>query len=98
MFLLASVPVVVAIALAGGLIALVPLLLLIVPILALGRPIGVETLDRIREQLSERDSRRRPTNSGPPRRFGFDLFTPRTGRLLANSLAERGPPAVVLNS
>lgn len=98
MFLLATVPIGVAIALAGGLLATLPLLLLVVPILVLGRPIGVETLDRIREQLSQRDSRRRPTSSRQPRRSGFDLFTPRTGLLLANSLAERGPPPHLLSA
>jgi len=96
LFLLVGIPAGVAIALAGGLLAIMPLLLLVVPIVVLGRPLGVETLDRIREGIGR--PRRRPDSSDEPRRSDFDLAVPRTGLLLANSLAERGPPVVALSS
>jgi len=95
LFLAVALPAAIAIQISGGGLALAPLLLLVVPILALGRAPGIETLDRIRERLAE--PRRRPRNgSAAPTPAGFRFCIPRTGLLLANSLAKRGPPPSLL--
>jgi hypothetical protein len=94
-FLAVGMPAAIAILVSGGGLAMAPLLLLVLPILALGRAPGIETLERLRERIAQ-PRRHRPTSSDSPARAGFNLFTPRTGLLLANSLAERGPPPAPL--
>ncbi|MFN8161360.1 MAG: hypothetical protein U0R52_10010 [Solirubrobacterales bacterium] len=80
-----------AMAWAGGVLAALPLLLLVVP-LALGRYPGEETIERLRA----RRLRRRPL-----RAIRAKPAKPREARLLrgrlliAASLAERGPPLAV---
>ncbi len=59
-FLAVTAPLALAIALSGGLVALAPLLLLVLPILATGRPPGIEALERVRRAP-------RPARSRPPR-------------------------------
>jgi hypothetical protein len=69
-----------------------PLFLLAVPLLA-GRYVGEERLERMRSGL--RRARRLPPRAAKPlagRRPAAAL--PRGGRLIAQSLAERGPPAL----
>jgi hypothetical protein len=69
-----------------------PLLVLALP-LALGRYVGEETLERLR---SPRRRARHPRLTAQ-RAAGLRLhaLVPRGARLIAHSLAERGPPAVV---
>jgi hypothetical protein len=86
-FLAAAVPLAIAIATAGGIVALAPLALLVLPILALGRAPGVARL----EELAARPRRRsRPTAmpapAAPLRRRADG------GLLLAARLTKRGPP------
>ena len=95
LFLAVGVPAAIAIQMSGGGLALAPLLLLVLPILALGRAPGIETLDRLRERVT-RPRRRPPASSAAPAHAGFSLFSPRTDLLLANSLAGRGPPPSLL--
>jgi hypothetical protein len=89
-FLVVTLPFAIAIAIAGGLLGLAPLLLLVLPILAIGRAPGVEVLERARARAAtpRRVARHiralRPLFTEPEFRF--------VGSLLANSLAERGPP------
>jgi len=87
-FLAAALPLAVAIALAGGLVALAPLVLLLLPVLVTGRAAGVDALGR----LATRRTPRRPARAGlapagpSPRRVAVG------GLLIASSLAKRGPP------
>jgi hypothetical protein len=69
-----------------------PLLVLALP-LALGRYLGEETLDRLRSRPRRRT---RHPRLAAQRSAGHRLgaLLPRGGRLIAHSLAERGPPAV----
>jgi hypothetical protein len=89
-FLAAALPLALAIALAGGALALVPLALLLIPVLVTGRAPGVERLQSLRPRPSAR--RRRPEGSAPRRR------APRRwtsgGLLIAASLSKRGPPLI----
>ena len=89
-FLAVCVPAVVAIAASGGLVALAPLLLLVVPILATGRAPGVDALERLRASFDARP-RRAPRSIAPKPgvlRTTFNL----NSRLLAAAIARRGPP------
>lgn len=97
LFLALSVPAAVAVTLAGGAIALTPLVLLVVPILLLGRAPGVETLERAR--AGSAGPRRRSVGSRRPagQRQAGDLAT-YIGVVLAGRLAERGPPAAASSS
>ncbi|GIK76978.1 MAG: hypothetical protein EDQ89_05955 [Acidobacteria bacterium] len=86
-----AVPATLSIVLAGGGIALAPLLLLLAPILALGRAPGIEALERLGSRLGRH---RRPRSSRMP----AAASCPRAAwasPLLANSLAERGPPVAL---
>lgn len=86
-FLAAAVPLALAIALAGGALALAPLALLVLPILVLGRAPGVDLL----QALGERSPRRpAPVAARPPR---VPLHRrPAGGLLIAAGLSKRGPP------
>lgn len=84
-----AVPAALGIVLAGGGIALAPLLLLLAPILALGRPPGVAALGR-----TGRRTRRRPASDRAPVALLRRPFAPRPSLLIAASLAERGPPSL----
>ncbi|MFN8112786.1 MAG: hypothetical protein U0R51_06255 [Solirubrobacterales bacterium] len=94
-FLALSVPLAATIAMAGGALAFVPLLLILVPILLVGRPAGVETLERLRSRLE----RRPPARCHAPAREWHSLQVPglRHNLLIASSLAERGPPLPALS-
>jgi hypothetical protein len=70
-----------------------PLLVLALP-LALGRYLGEETLDRLRARPRRRTRHPRLAAHRPAGRRVAALV-PRGARLIAHSLAERGPPAVV---
>ena len=90
MFLAVCLPAAVAIAAAGGLVALAPLLLLVIPILATGRAPGVDALERIRASFGGR-ARRAPRSIVPKPgvlHTSLDLGS----RLLAGAIARRGPP------
>jgi hypothetical protein len=88
-FLAVTAPLALAIAASGGIVALAPLLLLVLPILTIGRAPGLETLERLRERLGN--------GARAPREL-----TPKTGTLSAvfripglvhaGPLAGRGPP------
>ncbi len=68
-----------------------PLLVLALP-LALGRYLGEETLERLRSRPRRRTRHPRLAAQEPAgRRLG--ALVPRGARLIAHSLAERGPPA-----
>lgn len=87
-FLAAVLPLAIAIALAGGALALVPLALLLIPVLVTGRAPGVERLQSLRSRPPAR--RRRAVAIAPRRR------APRRrtsgGLLIGASLSKRGPP------
>ena len=88
-FLAITAPLAVAIAAAGGLVALAPLLLLVLPILATGRAPGMRTLERVRRRLGRR--RRAPRDLAPkPATLVSSFRIP--GLLHAGPLAGRGPP------
>lgn len=89
-FLVVCLPALVAIAIAGGLAALGPLLLLLALILKAGRPPGLAALERVRSRVAS--ARRPASRHGLPRPRIFVPSFLRSGLLLANSLAERGPP------
>jgi hypothetical protein len=67
-----------------------PLLVLALP-LVLGRYLGEETLERLRSRSRRRARQPRPIAETPAGR-GVAALVPRGGRLIAHSLAERGPP------
>jgi hypothetical protein len=69
-----------------------PLFLLAVPLLA-GRYVGEERLERLRGRVS-RPSRRRPAPVVAPAARRRVALLPRGGRLIAEALAVRPPPAV----
>jgi hypothetical protein len=69
-----------------------PLLVLGLP-LALGRYLGEETLERLRSRPRRRIRRRLPAQRPAGRRVA--ALVPRGASLIAHSLAERGPPAVL---
>jgi hypothetical protein len=71
----------------------VPLLAVALPLLA-GRYLGEETLERLRER--RQPARRRVATGVLPAARRAAVPFPRGGRLIAHSLAERGPPAVLL--
>jgi len=88
-FLAVTAPLGVAIAVSGGLVALAPILLLVVPVLLTGRATGVEVLERVRERLSRlprapRGRGCRPAHPAPPLRLA--------GAVTAGPLPGRGPP------
>lgn len=88
MLMLAGGPAVIAVILAGGAYALLPLALLVLPTLALGRPPGIEALGRTGTggrslaRGADVSSSRRPVN-----------FAPRACNPIAGALAERAPPS-----
>lgn len=67
-----------------------PLLVLALP-LVLGRYLGEETLERLRARPSRRTRRPRLAAQRPTGRR-LAALVPRGARLIAHSLAERGPP------
>jgi hypothetical protein len=69
-----------------------PLCVIAFPLLA-GRYLGEDTLERLREARSPRPRWRAGIARGTRRAAGC---FPRGGRLIADSLAERGPPAPAL--
>jgi hypothetical protein len=71
---------------------LLPLCLLVGP-LAVGRYVGEETLDRLRRRRGTES--RVPARMAPAGRRAATLVA-RGGRLIAEGMAERGPPAVAL--
>ena len=84
---------VLACALGGQLDLLVygtPLLLIGLPLLS-GRYLGEDTLERLRRAPATGPRRRPPAPVTGVRRAA--VLLPRGGRLIANALAERGPPA-----
>lgn len=88
-FLAITAPLAIAIAASGGLVALAPLLLLVVPILATGRAPGMRTLERVRRRPDRR--RREPRELAPkPATLVASFRIP--GLLHAGPLAGRGPP------
>jgi len=91
-----AVPAALGLVLAGGGLALAPVLLLLAPILALGRAPGLDALERIRSRIAAR--RRRPRSDRAPAALASHPFAPRASLLLAESLAERGPPAAAPGS
>jgi hypothetical protein len=68
-----------------------PLLVVALP-LALGRYLGEETLERLRSRPRPRTRHPLPAAGRSPGRR-VDALVPRGARLIAHSLAERGPPA-----
>jgi hypothetical protein len=73
---------------------LAPALLILLPLLG-GRYPGDDALARIAGRRS-RDARRPPA-ALPPRRRRAGALLPRGGRLVAASLAGRGPPPLLAN-
>lgn len=87
MLVFACAPAVLAVTMSGGAVALLPLALLILPILALGRPAGIEALERVLA------AERAPSGSRSVASVrGLREFTPRTRNPIADALAERAPP------
>lgn len=73
----------------AGVLAALPLLAVVLPLL-FGRYPGARTLTR----LAARRRRYRPARElGAAPRCGIAALTPRRGRLIAHSLAKRPPPA-----
>jgi hypothetical protein len=72
---------------------LVPLLALGAPLVA-GRYLGENALERLREARRPRPARAARSQPAPVRRTAAAF--PRGGRLIAQSLAERGPPLTAL--
>jgi hypothetical protein len=70
-----------------------PLCVVALPLLA-GRYVGEETLERLRERV-EPARRQGAAPALPGARRSMAAF-PRGGRLMAQALAERGPPAPAL--
>jgi hypothetical protein len=86
-FLLLMTPLAAAIALAGGIVALAPLLLILLPILTIGRAPGIARLAIATERRAQRG----------PRELGSAGFSRPTairipGSLLSGPTAGRGPP------
>ena len=75
------------------LLALAPLLLLLASLLA-GRYVGEERIARLAARLRPPRRRARVARLGCGQRAG--VVPPRGGRLIATSLAQRGPPAVLV--
>jgi hypothetical protein len=88
-FLAVTAPLSLAIAGSGGLLALVPLLLLIVPILLVGTAPGLEALETARRRLSRGRTRRPRARRA---RIGFPLTHRLIGSPVAGPFAGRGPP------
>jgi len=86
-FLVTALPLAVAIAVAGGVLALAPLALLLIPVLVTGRAPGVERLGA----LAARRPRRHPVSAVAPRPL-LGRRTAAGGLLIAASLSKRGPP------
>ena len=89
-FLAVCLPAALAIAASGGLVALAPLLLLVVPILATGRAPGVDALERMRSSFDGRP--RRAPRSIVPKPAVLHTAIDLSSRLLAGAIARRGPP------
>jgi hypothetical protein len=75
------------------LLALAPVLLLLASLLA-GRYVGEERIARLAARLRPSRRRARVARLGGGQPAGVVL--PRGGRLIATSLAQRGPPAVLV--
>lgn len=75
------------------LLALAPLLLLVASLLA-GRYVGEERIAHLAARLRSPARRGRVARAG--RRQPAPVVPPRGGRLIAASLAQRGPPAVLV--
>lgn len=88
-FLVVTAPLAIAIALSGGIVALTPLLLLVLPILATGRAPGLRALERVRRRL---DLRRRALRDLAPKPAALTSSFRVPGLLHAGPLAGRGPP------
>jgi hypothetical protein len=86
-FLAAAGPLALAIVLAGGAVALAPLALLVLPVLALGRAPGMARLQTIGAR-----SRRRPALAAAPAPGAPLRRRPAGGLLIAVRLSKRGPP------
>lgn len=78
-----------ALVLAAGALAALPALLAFLPLFA-GRYLGADRLEALIERRRDRRARK-PARSRLPR-FAAYSFPARGGRLIARSLAERGPP------
>ncbi len=75
------------------LLALAPLLLFVATLVA-GRYVGEERIARLAARL--RPAQRRPRVARLGRGQSAGVVLPRGGRLIAASLAQRGPPAVLV--
>ncbi len=87
-FLVAALPLAVAVALAGGALALAPLALLLIPVLLTGRAPGIERLQGLR-------ARSGPACLAPAASVSLRAVARRItagGLLIAASLSKRGPP------
>jgi hypothetical protein len=84
----AAIPVA-AVVVVGGVLACLPLIALMLPLL-FGRYPAVETLVRRASRARARPRRKRPARSARPGRARSAV--PRGGSLIAASLAERAPP------
>jgi len=73
---------------AGGLLALAPLALLLIPVLVTGRAPGVEYLYSLRSQRPAR----RPRGARTAPRRSISRRNAGGGLLIAASLSKRGPP------
>ena len=81
-------PLALAVALAGGALALAPLALLLIAVLVTGRAPGVERL----QSLRARPPARRPRNCRAAPRRSLQRRSAGGGLLIAASLSKRGPP------
>lgn len=88
---MAAAPLAVAIAVSGGLLALIPLLAIVVPILMIGITPGVEALEHLRVRLSTGRRRGAAGSARPLSPDGDRAPVSRVGR----PLADRGPPLPV---
>lgn len=89
LFLLVTAPLALAIASAGGVAALAPLLLLVLPILFTGRAPGIAALERVRERFARRRRAPRRLTARWDRRSAWSRPT---GFLRSGPLSGRGPP------
>lgn len=88
-FLAVTAPLAIAIAVSGGIVALAPLLLLVLPILATGRAPGIRTLERVHRRL---DRVARALRDLAPKPAALTATFRVSGLLHAGPLAGRGPP------
>ncbi len=86
LFLALVAPLAITVTAAGGLLALVPLLALLVPVLLLGRHPGLEAIERLRGGGARARPRRATSFTGRAAEH------PRASLLIASALSKRGPP------